>query len=189
MILHHVSVGVRDVEAAGRFYDAVLGALGYQRYWQSMPYAIAYGEDGYDFWVQLPYDQNPAGVGNGQHVAFNARSIAAVHAFHKAALDHGGSDEGEPGPRPDYGADYYGCFVRDPDGNKIEAVLKPERIARVKLPEAKTKAKAKAKKATAKKETAKKAGTKKAVQKAAKTMAKKSTKTATKNAKKKARKR
>jgi catechol 2,3-dioxygenase-like lactoylglutathione lyase family enzyme len=139
MMLHHVSVGVKDVERAGAFYDAVLKTIGYKRYWQIMPYAIAYGEDGYEFWVQLPHDQKPAVPGNGPHFAFNAPTKAAVHAFHAAALANGGTDDGKPGPRPDYGPDYYGAFVRDLDGNKIEAVLTP-RLAKSK-PAAKPKAK------------------------------------------------
>ena len=179
MIVNHVSVGVKDVEAAGRFYDAVLGALGYERYWEYLPYAIAYGEDFYEFWIQLPNDQKSYSIGNGVHVAFNAPSIEAVHAFYKAALDHGGSDEGEPGLRPDYGGDYYGCFVRDPDGNKIEAALKSEpHIAKAKLPKAaKPKKKAKAKAKPAKKAPATK-----------KTESKKAAKTPAKKTKKKARK-
>lgn len=133
MILHHVSVGVSDVKRAGKFYDAVLGTLGYERYWEIMPYAIAYGEDGFDFWVQLPHNQRPASVGNGYHVAFSAKTKQAVHDFHAAALANGGADDGKPGPRPDYGADYYGAFVRDLDGNKIEAVLhSAPRIAKAK---------------------------------------------------------
>jgi hypothetical protein len=75
------------------------------------------------------------------HVAFNATSEEMVRAFHRAALDAGGSDDGAPGPRPDYGPDYFGAFVRDPDGNKIEAVL-------VRLPAA---AKKKARKKASKK--------------------------------------
>jgi len=122
-MLHHVSVGVRDVERAVRFYDSVLGALGYGRVMEFLPYAVAYGEGAPEFWVQLPADHNPASVGNGVHVGFVARSKDAVAAFHGAALAAGGTDEGGPGPRPDYGPDYYGAFVRDPDGNKLEAVL------------------------------------------------------------------
>lgn len=171
MILHHVSVGVKDVERAGRFYDAALGALGYSRYWEIMPYAIAYGEKGFDFWVQLPHDRGPASAGNGQHVAFNARTKQAVHDFHAAALAHGGTDDGKPGPRPDYGSDYYGAFVLDLDGNKIEAVLHPEpRMVKAKP----------SKKVTAKKKTP--------AQKA-KTAAKKAAKKSAKKAKRKARKR
>jgi len=145
-MLHHVSVGVADVERAAEFYDEVLGALGYKRTAQYLPYAIAYGEGVSEFWIQLPHDQGKAHAGNGNHIGFSARSRASVDAFHSAALEHGGTDEGEPGPRPDYGPDYYGAFVRDPDGNKIEATLHPApKAARAKTARAKTRVKAKAK--------------------------------------------
>ncbi|HVZ69944.1 MAG TPA: VOC family protein [Rhizomicrobium sp.] len=122
-MLHHVSVGVLNVERAAKFYDPVLGALGYKRIMEFLPYAIGYGETRPEFWVQLPHNQNPASVGNGTHVGFIARSKNAVHKFHEAALANGGSNNGEPGPRPDYGPDYYGAFVFDLDGNKLEATL------------------------------------------------------------------
>jgi catechol 2,3-dioxygenase-like lactoylglutathione lyase family enzyme len=146
LMLHHVSVGVTDVERAAEFYDEVLGALGYKRTAQYLPYAIAYGEGVSEFWIQLPHDRSKAHAGNGNHIGFSARSKAAVDAFHSAALGNGGTDEGEPGPRPDYGPDYYGAFVRDLDGNKIEATLHPEpKMARAKTAKTRTKAKAKAK--------------------------------------------
>lgn len=122
-MLHHVSVGVSDVARAADFYDAVLGALGYKRTAQYLPYAIGYGEGISEFWIQLPHDQEAPTPGNGAHIGFTARSQDAVHRFHQAALANGGSDEGEPGPRPDYGPEYYGAFVRDPFGNKVEATL------------------------------------------------------------------
>jgi len=172
-MLHHVSVGVADVERAAKFYDAVLGTLGYKRVMEFMPYAIAYGESGPSFWIQLPADQNAASVGNGAHIGFSARSTLAVDAFHHAAVSQGGKDNGAPGPRPDYGPDYYGAFVIDLDGNKIEATLHPE---------AKSASKPAKKKAAAKK-PAKKAE-KKAVKAKAKTAAKKPAKKAKKPAKK-----
>jgi len=144
-MLHHVSVGVADVARAAQFYDPVLRALGYKRVLEILPYGIGYGDKLPQFWVQLPHDQRAASVGNGVHVAFNAASEAMIHAFHRAALAAGGSDDGAPGPRPDYGPEYFGAFVRDLDGNKIEAVL-------VRLPVA----------AAAKKKARKKAGAKKA---------------------------
>ena len=122
-MLHHVSVGVMNVERAARFYDSVLGALGYRRVMEFMPYGIGYGAETPVFWVQLPHNQSPATVGNGVHVGFVALTKDMIGAFHRAALEAGGMDEGAPGPRPDYGPDYYGAFVRDLDGNKLEAVL------------------------------------------------------------------
>lgn len=124
-MLHHVSVGVSDVAQAAEFYDAVLGALGYKRTAQYLPYAIGYGEGTSQFWIQLPADQGTPSPGNGAHIGFSARTREAVHRFHETALDNGGTDNGAPGPRADYGPDYYGAFVRDPFGNKLEATLNP----------------------------------------------------------------
>ena len=123
MMLHHVSVGARDVPKAVAFYDKVLAALGYKRVMEFLPHAVGYGVDPPDFWVQVPADGKNASVGNGVHISFVAPSKSAVNAFHAAALKAGGKDEGAPGPRPDYGPDYYGAFCRDIDGNKIEAVV------------------------------------------------------------------
>jgi catechol 2,3-dioxygenase-like lactoylglutathione lyase family enzyme len=123
MMLHHVSVGVRDVAKSAAFYDKVLKALGYKRVMEVLPYAVAYGDKTPEFWVGLPHDQKKASIGNGVHISFAARNKAAVNAFHAAALANGGKDDGAPGPRPDYGPDYYGAFCRDIDGNKIEAVV------------------------------------------------------------------
>lgn len=124
-MLHHVSVGVRDVARAATFYDPVLAALGYKRVADYSPGAIGYGEiDGQpQFWIGLPHDKGAASVGNGTHVGFIARSKKAVMAFHEAALKAGGSNNGEPGPRPDYGPAYFGAFIYDLDGNKLEATL------------------------------------------------------------------
>lgn len=123
MMLHHVSVGSRDVARAVSFYDRVLKPLGYKRVMEFMPYAAGYGASQPEFWIGLPHDQGQASVGNGVHISFAAATKNAVNAFHAAALAAGGKDEGKPGPRPDYGPDYYGAFCRDLDGNKIEAVV------------------------------------------------------------------
>lgn len=160
-MLHHVSVGVRDVEKAAKFYDPVLKALGYGRVMEFMPYAIGYGSRGGhpEFWVQLPHNQQPATNGNGTHVGFSAATKAQVNAFHSAALANGGSNNGEPGPRPDYGPDYYGAFIYDLDGNKLEATLHIEAKAAASRP---AKRKAKAAKRPARKAAKKKAGKRKA---------------------------
>ena len=124
-MLHHVSVGVHDVERAAKFYDPVLKTLGYKRVMEFLPYAIAYGEsrERPEFWIGRPHNQQPPSSGNGVHVAFLAKTRQAVSKFHDAALKAGGSNNGEPGPRPDYGPSYYGAFIYDLDGNKIEAML------------------------------------------------------------------
>jgi catechol 2,3-dioxygenase-like lactoylglutathione lyase family enzyme len=124
-MLHHVSVGVHDVERAAKFYDPVLKTLGYRRVMEFLPHAIAYGEsrERPEFWIGRPHNQQPPNSGNGVHVAFLAKSRQAVNKFHAEALKAGGSNNGEPGPRPDYGPSYYGAFIYDLDGNKVEAML------------------------------------------------------------------
>jgi len=118
----HVTIGTNDIERAVAFYDAVFGTLGIKRFFLESAYA-GYGDKHSDqTWVMKPFDGKPATVGNGTHIAFMAPSRGAVDAFHAAALAHGGSDEGAPGLRPEYHPTYYGAYVRDPDGNKIQAV-------------------------------------------------------------------
>lgn len=119
-ILSHLSIGTNDFERALRFYDRVLAPLGARRVLEH-PGAVAYGKQYPEFWIQTPLDGRPATPGNGTHVAFLAASQADVDAFWTAALAAGARPDGAPGPRPHYGAAYYGCFVRDPDGHKIEA--------------------------------------------------------------------
>ncbi|MGH6879133.1 MAG: VOC family protein [Rhizomicrobium sp.] len=154
-MLHHVSVGVSDVTRAAEFYDAVLAALGYKRTAQYLPYAIGYGEGISEFWIQLPHDREAPRAGNGAHIGFSARNRDAVHRFHEAALANGGSDDGKPGPRPDYGPDYYGAFVRDPYGNKVEATLHPRPRSTKTKPAPRARGKVAAKRAVAVKSKAK----------------------------------
>ena len=122
-MLDHVSISVRDLGRSLAFYEAALEPLGIRR-------LMAYGDEG----------QGPRHVGLGAHgkpffwlgagepvagcvhVAFAAADRAAVDAFHRAALDAGGRDNGAPGLRPEYHPGYYGAFVLDPDGCNIEAV-------------------------------------------------------------------
>ena len=73
--------------------------------------------------MQKPIDGKPAAVGNGTHIGFMATSQAQVDAFYEEAIAAGATGDGEPGPREEYGAPYYGCFVRDPDGHKVEATF------------------------------------------------------------------
>lgn len=119
-IISHVSIGVVDFEKAIGFYDSVLGSIGIRKI-MSHPDAAAYGREFPEFWVQIPADGKPASVGNGTHFGFIARTKDEVHAFWETAVANGAQPDGEPGPRPHYGEPYYGCFVRDFDGHKIEA--------------------------------------------------------------------
>ena len=122
----YVSLGTRDLARAIRFYDATLAPLGHARIAEPDPdsRSATWGLDdpGPHLWVTQPFDGQPATVGNGTMVSFLAASPAAVDAFHAAALAHGGSDEGRPGLRPQYGPHFYAAYLRDPDGNKINAV-------------------------------------------------------------------
>jgi len=121
-ILSHVSVGTNDFERAVAFYDRVMPTLGCRKV-SDYPGAVCYGKRFPEFWVQAPINGEPASVGNGTHIGFIAPSKEAVDAFHAAALAAGGTDDGVPGPRAEYGAAYYGGFVRDLDGHKIEATF------------------------------------------------------------------
>ncbi|CAN0415801.1 unnamed protein product, partial [Discosporangium mesarthrocarpum] len=104
--------------------DAVLGILGHVRGLERETF-ISYGDrSGARFFIMNPFDGNPASTGNGAHAAFVAESRADVDAFHAAALAAGGTDEGAPGLRPHYHEDYYAAYVRDPDGNKLQAVCR-----------------------------------------------------------------
>ncbi len=120
-MLSHVSLGTNDAARAAAFYDPVLAALGIRKL-DERDGSIDYGVAMTVFSLERPSDGEPASVGNGVHIAFAAGSRAQVDEFYRVALANGGSDAGPPGPRPEYDANYYAAFVRDPDGNKIEAV-------------------------------------------------------------------
>jgi len=119
-IISHVSIGTNDFEKALAFYDRVLATVGCRRLMQHDE-AVAYGRVYPEFWVNPPLDGQAASVGNGSHFAFFASSKEQVDAFYKEGLAAGATDDGPPGPRPLYGEPYYGAFLRDLDGHKIEA--------------------------------------------------------------------
>ncbi len=124
-IIDHISLPVGDLDAAAAFYDPVLTTLGLIRRKQREG-AIGYGPDAVlppIFWI-LTRQEGSASPGTGLHVSFRAKSREQVHAFFDTALAHGGRDMGAPGPRSHYTAGFYGCFVLDRDGYKIEAVVR-----------------------------------------------------------------
>lgn len=121
MILNHVSLGTNNLTLAIKFYDAVLAPLGIARTHTIENEAAAYGEQ-FEFWIGCSCTSQAASSGNGTHIAFNAPSRKAVDAFHSMAIEFGGKCEGPAGTRPEYGEGYYAAYVRDLDGNKIEAV-------------------------------------------------------------------
>jgi catechol 2,3-dioxygenase-like lactoylglutathione lyase family enzyme len=116
----HVSIGVRDIARAKRFYDAVLAPLGYKCLRES-PTLLGYGGDSVALWVSPTATPVPADPSSGLHFCFAAPDEAAVHAFRAAALDGSGRDNGGPGIRPEYSPGYYAAFVIDPDGYRVEA--------------------------------------------------------------------
>jgi catechol 2,3-dioxygenase-like lactoylglutathione lyase family enzyme len=119
-MLNHVSIGVRDLARARGFYDAVLKPLGYTRLSESES-SLGYGADTPVFWILATDEPVPPGKRPGLHFCFTAPSRASVDAFHAGALSAGGRDNGKPGLRADYGADYYAAFAIDPEGYRIEA--------------------------------------------------------------------
>jgi catechol 2,3-dioxygenase-like lactoylglutathione lyase family enzyme len=122
-VIDHVSVPVRALDAAARFYEAALGALGYSKLVVRTG-TIGFGKRYAEFWINLRPGLSRADPASGAHVCLRARSREEVDAFHAAGLARGGSDDGPPGPREhdDPGRIYYAAFLRDPDGNRIEAV-------------------------------------------------------------------
>lgn len=119
-MLDHVSIGVRDLTRAGAFYDSVLAPLGYSRRYGDDKW-LGYGGARTAFWLGAVTTPVPANPDSGLHFCFKAPSRASVDAFHAAALAAGGKDNGAPGPRKDYGENYYAAFAIDPDGYRIEA--------------------------------------------------------------------
>lgn len=127
-MLDHVSLPVADLDGAARFYDAVLATLGLRRR-KERPGAIGYGPVARTapvFWILAREGDGGASPGTGLHVSFQAPDRASVDAFHATALRCGGKDAGKPGLRPQYTMPFYGAFVLDLDGFKIEAVCRAE---------------------------------------------------------------
>jgi catechol 2,3-dioxygenase-like lactoylglutathione lyase family enzyme len=121
-MLDHVSVGVTDLERSRRFYDAALRPLGLVRLLDFEGRGSDYGFGGNQLGVEFTITRETRVAPlAGMHVCFRAPTRDAVHAFHAAALGAGGRDDGGPGVRAQYHRDYYGAFVLDPDGHRVEA--------------------------------------------------------------------
>jgi catechol 2,3-dioxygenase-like lactoylglutathione lyase family enzyme len=123
-MIDHVSIPVRDLAVGSAFYARVLGPLGYRKLIER-PASVGFGKSYPEFWLNLRAELTPAAPETGAHVCLRAPSEEAVRAFHAAALAEGGACAGEPGPRQAAMTSYYGAFIRDQDGNKIEAVAFP----------------------------------------------------------------
>ncbi len=120
-MIHHVSVGTNDIKRARTFYDAVLSLMGL-RLLSADDESADYGVGAVLFSVETPVNARAAAPGNGVHIAFQASDRNAVREFHRIGLENGGTDDGKPGLRAQYDANYFGAFLLDPDGNKVEAV-------------------------------------------------------------------
>jgi catechol 2,3-dioxygenase-like lactoylglutathione lyase family enzyme len=119
-MIDHVSIGVRNIAAARRFYDAALKPLGFKCLSEGAA-SLGYGDESPRFWVSATDRPVPSDEKSGLHFCFVAKSRAAVDAFHAAAVRSGGRDNGPPGVRREYDENYYAAFVVDPDGYRVEA--------------------------------------------------------------------
>ena len=120
-MIHHVSVGTNDMKRARAFYEPLMSLIGF-RMLKSSDKAVHFGSSDIVFSLETPINGLRAAPGNGVHIAFQAPDRQTVRRFHETAIANGATDEGAPGIRENYNANYYGAFVRDLDGNKTEAV-------------------------------------------------------------------
>jgi catechol 2,3-dioxygenase-like lactoylglutathione lyase family enzyme len=125
-VFTHVTVGTNDLEKARKFYDSVLGKIGLKRMADLGENGSIWGVDSPSFFVLKPADGNPASIGNGITVSFEAPNRASVSAFHESALTFGCPDEGGVGPRG-WAPNAFAAYTRDLDGNKLAVYcFKPE---------------------------------------------------------------
>jgi len=120
-MIDHVSIPVRDLKASAAFYAALLAPLGMTRL-READRTVGFGKTYPEFWLNARAGLTASSPDSGAHVCLRAPDAQAVDAFHAAALAAGAASEGAPGKRPEYSARYYAAFVRDRDGNRIEAV-------------------------------------------------------------------
>lgn len=120
-MIDHVSLAVPDLAASTAFYDDLLATLDLKRL-VTRDGTVGYGKRYPEFWLNARPEMAPVPDDSGVHVCLRGRSRAVIEAFHAAALAGGGGDDGAPGLRPEYSPGYFAAFVRDPDGNRIEAV-------------------------------------------------------------------
>jgi catechol 2,3-dioxygenase-like lactoylglutathione lyase family enzyme len=121
-MIDHVSIAVCDLEVGASFYEPLLATLGMIKLREWPDAAIGYGKKYPEFWINRRKDMAPIAADSGVHICLRASSTGVVDAFHAAALAGGGTSDGAPGFRAHYHENYYAAFIRDPDGNRIEAV-------------------------------------------------------------------
>ena len=122
-MLYHTAICVDDVERAAQFYDHVLGTLGYHRFYDFTPQAVAFGKQRGEFWIQSLAHQHAEAPSRGAHFAFATSERAGVDRFYAAALAAGGAGVSAPAAHPEYRTDYYGAVVSDLDGHKVEVLV------------------------------------------------------------------
>jgi catechol 2,3-dioxygenase-like lactoylglutathione lyase family enzyme len=123
-MIDHVSIAAADLARSAGFYEAVLAPLGYRKLVER-PASVGFGKTYPAFWLNARPNGARAAEDTGAHVCLRAANVEAVRAFHACAIAAGGRDDGAPGPRRGEMNDYFGAFIRDLDGNKIEALTIP----------------------------------------------------------------
>ncbi len=121
-MIDHVSITVRELKNAEGFYAALLAPLGLAKLREWPDAAIGFGKKYPEFWINKRAAMDRIAADSGVHICLRAPDTAAVDAFHAAGLKAGGTSDGAPGLRPEYHGGYYAAFIRDLDGNRIEAV-------------------------------------------------------------------
>jgi catechol 2,3-dioxygenase-like lactoylglutathione lyase family enzyme len=121
-MIDHISIAVRDLKKSDLFYIALLAPLGMTRMREWPDTAIGFGKKYPEFWINRRDEMSRVAADSGVHICLRAPDAAAVDAFHVAALKAGGTSDGAPGLRKEYHNNYYAAFIRDLDGNRIEAV-------------------------------------------------------------------
>jgi catechol 2,3-dioxygenase-like lactoylglutathione lyase family enzyme len=121
-VIDHISIAVRDLKKAEAFYTTLLATIGMAKMREWPEASIGFGKKHPEFWINARTGSERVPEDSGVHICLRAPDTASVDAFHTAALKAGGTSDGAPGLRPEYHRTYYAAFIRDPDGNRIEAV-------------------------------------------------------------------
>lgn len=120
-MIDHVSIVVSDLARAAAFYEKLLATLGHEKL-VTRARTVGFGKAYPELWLNLRDDPPPPPEDNGFHVALRARNVETVEMFHATAISNGATCDGPPGPREATNQGYYAAFIRDPDGNRVEAV-------------------------------------------------------------------
>jgi catechol 2,3-dioxygenase-like lactoylglutathione lyase family enzyme len=121
-MIDHISLAVRDLKSSEAFYNALLKTIGMTKLREWPDAAIGFGKKYPEFWINSRPAMDKVADDSGVHICLRAPDTASVDAFYAAALAAGGTSDGAPGLRSKYHTNYYAAFIRDPDGNRVEAV-------------------------------------------------------------------